>query len=553
MKVTVVEYLAKKLKYIGIKNVFGLPGDYNFNILDAFIKDDEINWTNCTNELNAGYAADGYARINGYGAIVTTYGVGELSAINAVAGSYAESLPIIHIAGVPKTSFIKNNVCVHHNFSDVNYYVFETIYKNVTSASCYLDFENAKSEIDRVIDIAVNKKSPVYIAIPIDVCCHLIDDKGFDVINYEKSNEKNLNLAADKIVSLIEKSKNPIIFFDYLIKRFNLQDQTFELIDKTNMKFGTFLMAKGALNENNPNFIGVNTGNFAENVLNEIKNSDLIITAGFLNADLNTAGFSVFKDKMPDIEIKKTSVKIKDEIFDDVLIQDIIPLLAKKEIKKIDTNLPCCKKTMPAAKRKGKITVDEILPRIENILCENDVFVMETGLMSLSGAFLNLKNGMEYLSQTLWGSIGWAAPAAFGAMMADKKRNLILFTGEGAHQLTVQEIANYFEYDLKPVIFVLNNEGYTVERILSKDPDDKFNDITNWDYLKLIDSFSNGKDYYKASVSRIEDLDKVINEIKKIKGKKLCYVEIKTDKKDFTKSGLKLVSNMKEFSLKLKS
>ena len=548
MKVTVADYLVKKLKFLGIKNVFGLPGDYNFNILDAIIKDDEINWVNSTNELNASYSSDGYARINGYGAVVTTYGVGELSAINGIAGSMAENVPVIHIAGVPKTSFIEKNIIVHHNFSNPNYYLFENAYKNVVETTAYLNFENAKKEIDRVFNVFVNEKKPVYIAIPVDVCEFLIDDDGFDKIEYKKSDEKTLNETVSEIISLIEKAKNPIIFFDYLCKRYNLKNEIKEFINKTNMKFGTFLMGKGIIDETNPNFTGVNGGNLSSFVQNEIKKSDLIITAGYLNADLNTGGFSAFEKEI-DIEIRKNETIIKGKVYKNVLLQDVILKLNEKITKTLEKN--DFKQIKKKINEKGKIKVDDILPLIETVLDEDDIFTMETGLFSLSGSFLNLKNEMEYISQTLWGSIGWATPALFGAMMADKKRQHIMFTGEGAHQLTIQEMANFFEYNLKPVIFVLNNNGYTVERVLSKDPNDKFNNITNWNYLKLIEGFSNNKDYFIKTVSTLESFIKTIDEIKKLKGKKLCYVEIMTDKKDYGSLCGRFISNMKHFSSNL--
>ena len=548
MKVTVADYLVKKLKFLGIKNVFGLPGDYNFNILDAIIKDDEINWVNSTNELNASYSSDGYARINGYGAVVTTYGVGELSAINGIAGSMAENVPVIHIAGVPKTSFIEKNIIVHHNFSNPNYYLFENAYKNVVETTAYLNFENAKKEIDRVFNVFVNEKKPVYIAIPVDVCEFLIDDDGFDKIEYKKSDEKNLNEVVSEIISLIEKAKNPIIFFDYLCKRYNLKNEIKEFINKTNMKFGTFLMGKGIIDETNPNFTGVNGGNLSSFVQNEIKKSDLIITAGYLNADLNTGGFSAFEKEI-DIEIRKNETIIKGKVYKNVLLQDVILKLNEKITKTFEKN--DFKQIKKKINEKGKIKVDDILPLIETVLDEDDIFTMETGLFSLSGSFLNLKKNVEYLSQTLWGSIGWATPALFGAMMADNKKCHIMFTGEGAHQLTIQEMANFFEYDLKPVIFVLNNNGYTVERVLSKDPNDKFNNITNWNYPKLIEGFSNNKDYFIKTVSTLESFIKTIDEIKKLKGKKLCYVEIMTDKKDYGSLCGRFISNMKHFSSNL--
>lgn len=548
MKVTVADYLVKKLKFLGIKNVFGLPGDYNFNILDAIIKDDEINWVNSTNELNASYSSDGYARINGYGAVVTTYGVGELSAINGIAGSMAENVPVIHIAGVPKTSFIEKNIIVHHNFSNPNYYLFENAYKNVVETTAYLNFENAKKEIDRVFNVFVNEKKPVYIAIPVDVCEFLIDDYGFDKIEYKKSDEKALNETVSEIISLIEKAKNPIIFFDYLCKRYNLKNEIKEFINKTNMKFGTFLMGKGIIDETNPNFTGVNGGNLSSFVQNEIKKSDLIITAGYLNADLNTGGFSAFEKEI-DIEIRKNETIIKGKVYKNVLLQDVILKLNEKITKTFEKN--DFKQIKKKINEKGKIKVDDILPLIETVLDEDDIFTMETGLFSLSGSFLNLKKNVEYLSQTLWGSIGWATPALFGAMMADNKKCHIMFTGEGAHQLTIQEMANFFEYDLKPVIFVLNNNGYTVERVLSKDPNDKFNNITNWNYPKLIEGFSNNKDYFIKTVSTLESFIETIDEIKKLKGKKLCYVEIMTDKKDYGSLCGRFISNMKHFSSNL--
>ena len=548
MKVTVADYLVKKLKFLGIKNVFGLPGDYNFNILDAIIKDDEINWVNSTNELNASYSSDGYARINGYGAVVTTYGVGELSAINGIAGSMAENVPVIHIAGVPKTSFIEKNIIVHHNFSNPNYYLFENAYKNVVETTAYLNFENAKKEIDRVFNVFVNEKKPVYIAIPVDVCEFLIDDDGFDKIEYKKSDEKTLNETVSEIISLIEKAKNPIIFFDYLCKRYNLKNEIKEFINKTNMKFGTFLMGKGIIDETNPNFTGVNGGNLSSFVQNEIKKSDLIITAGYLNADLNTGGFSAFEREI-DIEIRKNETIIKGKVYKNVLLQDVILKLNEKITKTFEKN--DFKQIKKKINEKGKIKVDDILPLIETVLDEDDIFTMETGLFSLSGSFLNLKKNVEYLSQTLWGSIGWATPALFGAMMADNKKCHIMFTGEGAHQLTIQEMANFFEYDLKPVIFVLNNNGYTVERVLSKDPNDKFNNITNWNYPKLIEGFSNNKDYFIKTVSTLESFIETIDEIKKLKGKKLCYVEIMTDKKDYGSLCGRFISNMKHFSSNL--
>jgi TPP-dependent 2-oxoacid decarboxylase len=74
-------------------------------------------------------------------------------------------------------------------------------------------------------------------------------------------------------------------------------------------------------------------------------------------------------------------------------------------------------------------------------------------------AFAQLPRGARFDNQTLWGAIGWATPAAFGAAVAAPDRRVLLFTGEGSHQLTAQEISQFHRQGLRPIVFVLNNSG----------------------------------------------------------------------------------------------
>ena len=79
MTYTVSDYLLDRLVSLGATDIFGVPGDFNLQFLDHVIAHEQLTWVGNANELNAGYAADGYARVGGIGALVTTYGVGELS------------------------------------------------------------------------------------------------------------------------------------------------------------------------------------------------------------------------------------------------------------------------------------------------------------------------------------------------------------------------------------------------------------------------------------------------------------------------------------------
>jgi TPP-dependent 2-oxoacid decarboxylase len=88
------QHLFARLRQLGVQSVHGVPGDFTLPLLD-YVKPAGLKWIGNCNELNAGYAADGYARVKGISALSTTYGVGELSALNAVAGSYAEYAPVV--------------------------------------------------------------------------------------------------------------------------------------------------------------------------------------------------------------------------------------------------------------------------------------------------------------------------------------------------------------------------------------------------------------------------------------------------------------------------
>lgn len=94
---TVGNYLAMRFEQIGLKHYFMVPGDYNLVLLDQLLWNKNIQQIGCCNELNAAYVAEGYARVNGVGAVITTFNVGAFSAFNGVAGAYAESLPVIFV------------------------------------------------------------------------------------------------------------------------------------------------------------------------------------------------------------------------------------------------------------------------------------------------------------------------------------------------------------------------------------------------------------------------------------------------------------------------
>ncbi|WP_286867807.1 thiamine pyrophosphate-binding protein, partial [Pantoea sp. UBA5035] len=166
---TVGDYLLARLQEIGVGHLFGVPGDYNLQFLDRVIAHRDIGWVGCANELNAAYAADGYARCRGAAALLTTFGVGELSAINGTAGSFAEYLPVIHIVGAPASGAQKRGDCVHHTLGDGDFRHFLRMAGEVSTATAQLSPGNATAEIDRVLATAMREQRPGYLMLAVDV------------------------------------------------------------------------------------------------------------------------------------------------------------------------------------------------------------------------------------------------------------------------------------------------------------------------------------------------------------------------------------------------
>lgn len=525
-KITVSDYLIQELSKLGIKDFFGLPGDYNFNILGSIENNPDTNWIGCTNELNAGYAADGYARINGYGALVTTFGVGELSAMNAIAGSFAENIPVFKIVGVPATKYIEQNTLLHHNFSNPDYFAFQRAYANVVEATAFLDCKNAKKEIDRLLQIFVREKKPVYIAIPVDICKMEIENN--PELEQPVSNQKNLTKAAEHALNLIKTSDFPVILADVLAKRFNATDEMKKFADTSGLPLCTMLMGKSLIDEDNEMYLGTYLGSY-DNLYayKYVNNSDCVISIGTIISDLNTFSFDIKFDPSQYINIQGTYTIIENKKYENVLMKDILAVLCEKIEKRdivIETEKRGFEKTEQPDNK--KLTADYIYPRLQEFFKPGDIIFSETGLTKFGIAPMNLPKDCILNNQVLWGSIGWATPAAFGAAVADKTRRVVLLTGEGAHQLTAQEVSTIMRHNLKMVIIVLNNSGYTIERILSDNPMDKYNDIAKWNYSKLPSVFEG--EYCSIRVHSESEFDKALKDTEN-EPNKLYYIEVLTD------------------------
>ena len=534
------EYLVKKLEELGINDFFGLPGDYNFNILYAIENNPNTRWVGCANELNAGYAADGYAREKGFGALVTTYGVGELSAMNAIAGSFAENVPVIHIVGAPTTKSIESRKLIHHNFQEPQSFAYENAFKNVCQTTAFLNRDNAKIEIDRVLKIFVKERKPVYIAIPIDIAQMEISTKE---VNYNwVSDPENLCNVVTKIKEKLASAKSPVILGDVLVKRFDAQSEYKNFVIKSEIPTTNFLMGTCLIDFDTPNYIGSYFGQYSNPLAKKmIDETDCLIAAGPVYSDLNSYGFGISFKINSHIAIYGTHTYVDGIKYDNVKMSDVLESLIKN-VNEREFNFEKKFNGYELSKTSNKeLTSEYIYPRLQEFFKENDILFAETGIIPQGIAQTRFPNNMSVNTQTLWGSIGWATPAAFGACIAKPDSRVVLFTGEGSHQVSAMEIGTMLRYGVKPVVLVLNNNGYTIERLLSNSSEDSFNDVMSMNYSKFARSFD--ADVWATKVKTEDEFDKALR-VTQIMNK-LCYIEICTDKMDVPKLTKELIENFK--------
>jgi pyruvate decarboxylase len=300
--IDIAEYLFTRLHQIGVRSVHGVPGDFNLVALD-YVPKAGMKWVGNANELNAGeypsrnvrgaisnfllpgYAADGYARVKGMSAIVTTFGVGELSAVNALAGAYSEHVPVVHIVGTPSTISQQDKLLLHHTLGNGNFNVFSDMSKEISCAVAKItDPYEAATLIDHTLQQCWLKSRPVYISLPTDMVQKKVEGERLKTpidLHYPKNDEAKEDYVVDVVLKYLLKAKNPIILVDACAIRHRVLEEVHGLIDKTKLPVFVTPMGKGAINETHPNYGGVYAGDGSQpDVKERVEASDLILTIG---------------------------------------------------------------------------------------------------------------------------------------------------------------------------------------------------------------------------------------------------------------------------------
>ncbi|KAJ3543631.1 hypothetical protein NM208_g3470 [Fusarium decemcellulare] len=561
-KVDLAQYLWMRLAELGLRSVHGVPGDYNLTVLD-YLDSNGLRWVGNANELCSGYAADGYARIKGIGALVTSFGVGELSAINAVGGAYSEKAPVVHIVGMPPTGVQETGVCVHHSLGDGNYRVFADMYKSVTVAQANLkDASTAAHMIDEALKECLRQSRPVYIEMPTNMVQAKVlapqSPIDLSIMGYDAVLEDQL---VDQIVTRIQSSEKPMILVDGFTARFGVKDEINKLVELTGFPTLTTPCGKGIVSEKLANFHGVHFGSAGPPGHQEWAQSrDLVLRVCPLESDTNTFGYTARPDpgatvtfesdsvQMSGMDISSTSerrISLKSTLTKLLgRLNDLELPTAQPYPREIDS-LPTLLEKLPKPVDNSVVDQYSFWLLMSNFIRSGDIVLTETGTASYGGQSLILPDDTTVINSTIWLSIGYMLSACQGASLAQRDMCLdgtgrpgrtILFEGEGSLQMTAQSISDIIRNRLDVIIFVLNNKGYTIERIIHGF-DATYNDVQSWRNLEAPSYFGAPKDDLLYPVRTFSadnwgELWEIIQQDELQQGKGLNMVEIKMEVDD---------------------
>ncbi|MGW0561452.1 alpha-keto acid decarboxylase family protein [Streptomyces sp. NPDC003016] len=505
---TVIDYLLDRLNSLGVDHLFGVAGDYNLPVLDHVLAHPEVKWIGTASELGAAYAADGYGRTRGFGAVLTTFGVGELSAINGIAGSYAERVPLLHIVVGPTQASEHAGLVVHHSMGDADFDRFARAHRQVVCADAVLQPGNAVSEIDRILTTCLRESRPGYLRVPRDVALAAAPSyrppalpRGWAVDH--DSLEAFRRAAGTRLAA----ADTVVVLADFLVDRFKARAELADLLQAGALPHAVLAAGKTVVDESSAGFLGLYAGAMsAKRVRTAVDKADLLIRAGVLLADMSTGKFTHRFDPDAGIDLGPTTARVDGVTFPNVPLAAALAVLADLVRGSAAAQDPATRTgpRQPARSARSAATASQnalahrrrlcrsMRPLTQSYLWEavgsavrpGHTVVADDGTSLLGIADQRFPRGARFIAQPMWASIGYSLPALLGAQLADPSRRGVLIIGDGAAQLTVQELGTIDRHRLRPIVILVNNHGYTIERI-THGLRAEYNDIAHWRWTRM--------------------------------------------------------------------
>ena len=530
--------LANCLLNSGVKTIFTVPGESFLAALNGLYDHKEkIKIITCRHESSASNMAEASGKLTGFpGIAFVTRGPGACHASIGIHTAMQDSSPMILFIGQ-----IDSKHKGRESFQEVDYYKM----LGPPFSKKVFEITNSKSIPDTIkksFEIAINgRPGPVIISLPENI----LEIKNIYIpIKKIKKIEIRPNIKIiDKVIQILEKAIKPIIIIgggDW--NNFGAEDLVY-FANKNNIPFAVSFRRQSLVNNKNKNYIGDLSTSVDPNLIDKVKNSDLILVVGARLGEMTTSGYSTIKikEKNKIIHVYPDKNEIG-KVFHPILgvhsnSNSFSKAIKYKKIKNINWN----KWT-----RKGRQNylsyikppnydkepdMGKIILIMRKIMPKNTIITIDAG--NFSGwiqRFWRYSIPKTQLAPTS-GAMGYAIPAAISAKLTKKRSPVIAFCGDGGFMMSSQELATCHQFKINPIIILINNNMFGTIRMHQEKnyPNRKIaTDLINPNFKLLC----KGYNVHYENVKHHKNFKASLN--KCLKSKKAAVIEIKTDPQQIT-------------------
>ncbi|HUO06792.1 MAG TPA: thiamine pyrophosphate-dependent enzyme [Phycisphaerae bacterium] len=439
-----------------------------------------------------------------------TYCVGGLNVLNAIAGAYAEKSPVVVISGAPGRKDREKDPLLHHKVK-----TFETqrrVYDEVTVASTVLlDEQTAASEIIRVVEAAIHHKRPVYIEVPYDIVDKPIPIPALQHSDFsiQHSDEATLAAALEETRTVLACAKQPVILAGVELHRHNLIEPVLKFAESLNIPIAADLLSKSVIAESHPLYLGVYGGAMSSSLpcRDYVESADCVLMLGTFITDMSMGIYTAKLERTRVILATTEQLRIHYHTYEDVQLPDYLAglqnLAAQNQIEnrksKIENPLPPFPFTHPNPHEEPRplahseltnpLTMASLLHILSLHLDENCCVISDVGDALFGAVGIRTARRAEFIAPAYYLSMGFAVPASIGVSMAAPNLRPVVLVGDGAFQMTGTELSTAVRLGLKPIIIILNNDGFGTMR---KIRDGSFNTTSRWNYGKICELIGGG-------------------------------------------------------------
>lgn len=536
-------FLVAYLERTGVEQIFGLPGDLVLGLFQRFGRARGLEIVTFSHEPAVGFAADGYARASRrLGVVCVTYGAGGHNVVNAVAGAYAERVPLLVVSGGPGEAEQKVAL-IHHQVKDVE--AQSRIFDEVCCATAIIDRpELAAEQIHATVAAIVHEHRPGYLEIHRD----LVDEK-IPVPQWlcdwdgkfprPRSNRKKLAEAVSETLDRLRAARRPLLLAGVELFRESADRDFRRFAENTGAPVVTTVLAKGVFPMSHPLHMGISIGGASHPAIQKrVKQADLVLALGSHRTDLNLGASRWSVPQERSIWAVDERVAISQHEYSEVTLGEFVRALSRAKVSRRRERISYYdnlkRPTSGRLPRSRTIDVNDLLVELNDFLAEHADYhvVAESGDMLFGGLELRLHGKGNYFAQGFYASMGFAVPAAMGAQIATGIRPLVL-CGDGGFQMTGVEIAHAVPKRLSPLVVIVNNGGWGIFRPVTTQQG--LLEIPNWPYAEM----ANGWGGAGFAVNTVGELRDSLHEAHSLQ--RFAIIDVRVDGRDLSPLGKRYI------------